>query len=111
MKLYFYFMEVPYRGEPYIRFEECEVIEKPKTYYPKEKFPSGFYVSSVRKSEIGRVNGYIQKTVILTEKNTNLALDLIANDVKAEIFKAEHDMRVSERKLKAIEKFREESEE
>ena len=37
MKLYFYIIEEPYNKNPFVGFEECEVIEKPKTYYPVDK--------------------------------------------------------------------------
>lgn len=65
MKLYFYFLETNK-----IRFEECEVEEKPKTYKPVEKLPSGYYYCSVRKEEIGKLAGYNSDVVILTEKDT-----------------------------------------
>ena len=43
MKLYFYILEKPYNKNPFVRFEECEVIEKPKTYKPKDRFPMDVY--------------------------------------------------------------------
>ena len=41
MKLYFYIRrEVIGKDAHIIRCEECEVIEKPKSYYPVDSFPS-----------------------------------------------------------------------
>lgn len=54
MKLYFWFLERPRNEEPHIRFEECEVIEKPKTFKPVDKFPSGFYGAYVFKNELNQ---------------------------------------------------------
>ena len=77
MKLYFYILERPYFNQkPFVRFEECEVIEKPKTYYPKDKFPSGVYNIYIRKSDIGHVSGYSNNIVVLTEPNAKMAKEL-----------------------------------
>ena len=64
MKLYFYFLET---GK--IRFAECEVEEKPKTYKPVNKFPSGYYGCYVKKEDIGRLIGYDNNIVVLEENN------------------------------------------
>ena len=76
MKLYFYILETPYNKNPFVRFEECEVIEKQKTYYPKDKFPSGVYRSYINKSDIGHVSGYSNNLVVLTEPNAKVAKEL-----------------------------------
>ena len=76
MKLYFYILEKPYNKNPFVRFEECEVIEKPKTYKPKDRFPMGVYRSYVSKSDIGTVSGYSNNLVVLTEPNSKVAKEL-----------------------------------
>ena len=76
MKLYFYILEKPYNKNPFVRFEECEVIEKPKTYYPKDKFPSGVYNCYISKSDIGIVYGYRNNLVVLTEPNAKAAKEI-----------------------------------
>ena len=76
MKLYFYILERPYNEKPFVRFEECEVIEKPKTYKPKDKFPRGVYNSYISKSDIGHVSGYSKNLVVLTEPNAKVAKEL-----------------------------------
>ena len=76
MKLYFYILEKPYNKNPFVRFEECEVIEKPKTYKPKGSFPMGVYRSYISKSNIGHVSGYSNNLVVLTEPNATDAKEL-----------------------------------
>ena len=76
MKLYFYILETPYNKNPFVRFEECEVIEKPKTYKPKDRFPMGVYRSYISKSDIGHVSGYSKNLVVLTEPNAKVAKEL-----------------------------------
>ena len=76
MKLYFYILEKPYNKKPFIRFEECEVIENPKTYKPKDRFPMGVYGCYVSKSDIGTVSGYSNNLVVLTEPNSKVAKEL-----------------------------------
>ena len=76
MKLYFYILEKYFNKNPFVRFEECEVIEKPKTYKPKDKFPSGVYNSYISKSDIGHVSGYNNNIVVLTEPNAKMVKEL-----------------------------------
>lgn len=108
MKLYFYFLETPYNGGPFIRLEECEVIEKAKTYYPKEKFLGRFYGSYVKKSDIGHLSGYHSDTVILTEQDNDAdtALDLLEAKVQTECKRLETELEAAREKLRAIENFR-----
>ena len=73
MTLYFYILQKPFGDKPYIQFSECDVDEKPKTYRPITKFPSGYYNCFVRKEDIGHLCGYGNDTLILTEKNNALA--------------------------------------
>ena len=81
MKLYFYFLETNK-----IRTEECEAEEKPKTYKPVDKFPRGYYYSSVKKDDIGTLSGYQNDVVILLE-----------NDIEkvAKIFREKCERRIS----------------
>lgn len=109
MKLYFYFLEFSYKEGSYIRFEECEVIEKPKTYYPKEKFPSGFYGSYVSKDSIGKILNNYSLTVILAENTHEVALDLFKKKLEIDIENAEYNAKIAKEKLQVIEKFRKEN--
>lgn len=87
MKLYFYFLET---GK--IRFKECEVIEKPKTYKPVNKFPSGFYGRYVKKEDIGKLIGYSDDVVVLTEKNIQKVADVFRIKMKCKIARAMRDI-------------------
>lgn len=62
MKLYFYILdndrefnpETRTFGDPVfkVRVEECEVIEKPKTYRAVAQFPERLYIGYVKKKKI-----------------------------------------------------------
>lgn len=66
MKLYFYILDTDRKTSKWnLRLEECEVIEKPKTYKPKTEFPNGVYASFVRKESIGSFINDYSKIVVL----------------------------------------------
>lgn len=75
MKLYFYFLEDSYYTgvKPYIRLEECSVIEKPKTYKPVDEIPRDYYYCSVKKEDIGKISGSFGNAVVLLEKNNKVS--------------------------------------
>lgn len=87
MKLYFYFLET---GK--IRCEECEVKEKPKTYKPVNRFPKGYYGCYVKKEDIGRLIGYGNNIVVLTENNIQKVADVFREKMKCGIAKAKQDI-------------------
>ena len=80
MKLYFYFLET---GK--IRCAECEVEEKPKTYKPVDRFPSGFYRCCVKKEDIGELIGYGDNIVVLTENNIQKVANVFRGKMKYRI--------------------------
>ena len=102
MKLYFYFLEKPYNANPFVRFEECEVIEKPKTYYPKDKFPKDVYNSYIRKSDIGHVYGYSNNLVVLTEPNAKLAKEIFTKLYESNVRQKEESLAKAKVMLSAI---------
>lgn len=108
MKLYFYFLKAQWNGEFYINLEECQVIEKPKTYYPVYKFPKGFCGSCVRKLDIGRIYGFFEDVVIMTEKNNNFVMDLFNNNERKKQNELKNKLAQVEAKMNAIESFRKE---
>lgn len=66
MKLYFYILDTDRKtGKWNLRLEECEVIEKPKTYKPVTKFPNGVYASFIKKESIGSFISDYSKVVVL----------------------------------------------
>ena len=66
MKLYFYILETTEKtGKWNLRLEECEVMEKPKTYKPATEFPDGIYTSLIKKESIGNFISEYSKVVVL----------------------------------------------
>ena len=102
MKLYFYILERPYNKNPFVRFEECEVIEKPKTYKPKDKFPSGVYNCYISKSDIGHVSGYSNDLVVLTEPNAKVAKELFTKIYESNVRQKEEHLAEAKVILNAI---------
>lgn len=102
MKLYFYILERPYDKNPFVRFEECEVIEKPKTYKPKYKFPRGVYNSYISKSDIGIVSGYSNNLVVLTEPNAKVTKELFTKLYESNVRQKEESLAKAKVMLNAI---------
>lgn len=102
MKLYFYILEKPYNKNPFVRFEECEVIEKPKTYKPKDRFPRGVYNSYISKSDIGHVSGYSNDLVVLTEPNAKVAKEIFIKLYESNVRKKEESLARAKTMLNAI---------
>lgn len=102
MKLYFYILEKPYNENPFVRFEECEVIEKPKTYYAKDKFPIGVYGCYIRKSDIGHVSGYSNNLVVLTEPNAKVAKEIFMKLYESNVRQKEEYLAKAKTMLNAI---------
>ena len=102
MKLYFYILEKPYNKNPFVRFEECEVIEKPKTYKPKDRFPMGVYGCYVSKSDIGTVSGYSNNLVVLTEPNSKVAKELFTKFYERNVRQKEEHLAEAKVILNAI---------
>ena len=102
MKLYFYILEKPYNKNPFVRFEECEVIEKPKTYKPKDRFPSGVFNCYISKSDIGHVSGYSNNLVVLTEPNVKFAKEIFAELYESNVRQKENHLAEAKVILNAI---------
>lgn len=102
MKLYFYILEKPYNKNPFVRFEECEVIEKPKTYKPKDKFPMGVYNCYISKSDIGHVSGYSNNLVVLTEPNAKVAKEIFTKLYESNVRQKEEALAKEKVMLNAV---------
>ncbi len=95
MKLYFYFLEGMKNG--CFRIEECEVEEKPKTYWIVNRPPPGFHRTFVSKNEIGRFASTLdQNIIILTEKDPERVAELFSIKCKADISRAKDRIRDAE---------------
>lgn len=99
MKLYFYFLETPHKGKPHIRIEECEVEEKPKTYKPVDKFPDGYYGCYVTRTNVGTLDNYWHKQIILTERNDELAKKLFSDYLNEQIDRKQKEIEELKEKL------------
>lgn len=106
MKLYFYFLEKPYKDKPYIRFEECEVVNKPKTYKPVGRFPSGYYGSYVAKEDIGTLIGYGKDVVALTQNDSEVAMKLFSDNANKQIGQLNRKIEELKDELKAVSEWR-----
>lgn len=111
MKLYFYFLERPFKGKPYIRCEECEVINKPKTYKPIDKFPKGYYGCCVRKEDIGTLSDYSKDVVVLTSNDSDVAMKLFRDNANKKIGQHEYQINKLKEELVAVAEFEEREEE
>lgn len=101
MKLYFYFLE-----EDGIRSEECEVLEKPKTYKPVDKFPEGFYGCYIKKEDIGEALYYFRDEyyVVLLEKDNEKVFEIFNELCNKRIELYENDIVYASEKIAENEK-------
>lgn len=104
MKLYFYFLEFSFNGRAKIRFEECEATEGVKAYYPKVKFPSGYYERDFPKFMINQLKMSSNPLVVLDNKNHKEALRLFKANQIREITRYEKEVEFHKNKLKFLEK-------
>lgn len=105
MKLYFYIMLQEYGMQPRIVCEECDVIEKPKTYKPKYKFPSDICRNYIRKDEIGHVINSFNRAVVLLKKNADRAKQIFSVQYCEEIEILRKALNEKEELLSAVEAF------
>lgn len=104
MKLYFWFLEIPWKDEPYIRFEECKVTEKPKTYKFENGAPRGLYRAFIKKDEVNHLHTDYFIGFISDKPDHKMAKKTIKNffnrkisDLKGEIVRYESYAKAAER--------------
>lgn len=102
MKLYFYILKRPYGEKPFVKFKECEAIEKPKIYCAADRFPDNVYRTRIYKSEIGNVIGYRNDLVVLTEPNAKLAKDIFLRAYNSIVEQNEKSLNKAKELLNAI---------
>lgn len=119
MKLYFYILDSDREFNPEtktlgdyifkIRAEECEVIEKPKTYKALTKFPDGIYIGRVRKDDIGIISGSYTPYIALKEPNYQFVKDKFLEKYNVEISRLKKAIAMYEDKIAAIEDYKEDT--
>lgn len=94
MKLYFYFLKRSFMKPLVMYMEECEVIEKPKTYKPVDKFPSGYFGRYVPKSDLNTLITRYRWYFISDERKDEEAAKAILKHCRNEIQKLEERIAV-----------------
>lgn len=117
MKLYFYILdndrefnpETRTFGDPVfkVRVEECEVIEKPKTYRAVAQFPERLYIGYVKKEDIGTISGHSTPYIVLTVPNYQFVKDKFLERYNIEISRLKKAISMCENKIAAIEDYKE----
>lgn len=117
MKLYFYIFDSDREYNPEtqtlgdyifkIRVEECEVIEKPKTYKAVTRFPDGIYIGYVKKEDIGTISGHSTPYIVLTVPNYQFVKDKFLERYNIEISRLKKAISMCENKIAAIEDYKE----
>lgn len=117
MKLYFYILD---KNRKYdvktgtfektvfkMKIEECEVIEKPKTYRAVTKFPKGIYLGYIKKEDIGRIVKFYGEYVVLEKPNYQFAKEVFLKRYNREINALRDKISTCEDIVAAIENFKE----
>lgn len=117
MKLYFYILDSDREYNPEtktlgdyvfkIRVEECEVVEKPKTYRAVTQFPERLYIGYVKKEDIGKISGCSTPYIVLTVPNYQFVKDKFLEKYNVEISRLKKIIAMHEDKIAAIENYKE----
>lgn len=119
MKLYFYILDSNREYNPEtktlgdyifkIRVEECEVIEKPKTYKAVTRFPDGIYIGYVKKEDIGTISGHSTPYIVLEEPNYQFVKETFLEKYNNDIRRFKNIIAMYENKIAAIEDYKEDA--
>ncbi len=103
MKLYFYFLKTPLKGESYIHIEECNAEEKPKSYTLSGN-AEGLYKLRIPKSSIGKIfEGVLELYVVLSELNIASVKKIFSDYLNDQIDGKQKEIEKLKAKLKAVE--------
>lgn len=119
MKLYFYILDSDREYNPEtktlgdyifkVRVEECEVIEKPKTYRAVTQFPEKIYIGYVKKEDIGKISGCSTPYIALTVPNYQFVKDKFSERYSAELDRLKKAITMYENRIAAIEDYKEDT--
>ena len=119
MKLYFYILDSDREFNPEtrtfgdavfkVRVEECEVVEKPKTYKALTRFPDGIYIGYVKKENIGKISDSLEPYIVLTVPNYQFVKNKFLERYNAEISRLKEAIAIYEKMAAAIEDYKEDA--
>jgi hypothetical protein len=119
MKLYFYILDSDREFNPEtrtfgdavfkVRVEECEVIEKPKTYRAVTQFPERLYIGYVKKEGIGKISGSPTPYIVLEKPNYQFAKETFLEKYNNDIRRFKNIIAMYENKIAAIENYKEDA--
>lgn len=119
MKLYFYILGSSRKFNPEtrtfgdsvfkVRIEECEVIEKPKTYRAVTQFPKGLYIGYVKKEDIGKISDSLTPYIVLAAPNYQFVKDKFLERYNVEIHRLKKTIAMYEDKIAVIEDYKEDA--
>ena len=119
MKLYFYILdsdrefnlETRTFGDPIfkVRVEECEVVEKPKTYRAVTRFPERLCIGYVKKEDIGKISGSSTPYIVLEEPNYQFVKETFLKKYNNDIHRSKNIIAMYENKIAAIENYKEDT--
>lgn len=119
MKLYFYILDSDREYNPEtktlgdyvfkIRAEECEVVEKPKTYKAATRFPEGIYIGCVKKENIGKISDSFTPYIVLEEPNYQFVKETFLKKYNNEISRLKNVIAECEVKIAAVEGYEEDA--
>lgn len=119
MKLYFYILDSDREYNPEtrtfgdftfkVRVEECEVVEKPKTYKAVTRFPEGLYIGYVKKEDIGKISGSSTPYIVLTVPNYQFVKEKFLHKYNDEIRRLKKIIARYEDRIAAIENYKEDA--
>lgn len=108
MKLYFYILDSDRKtGKWNLRLEECEVIEKPKTYKAATQFPKKIYIEYVKKEDIGKISDFFTPYIVLEEPNYQFVKNKFLEKCNKEIRRLKNAITMYENKIAAVKDYKE----
>lgn len=119
MKLYFYIFDSDREFNPEtrtfgdstfkVRVEECEVVEKPKTYRAVTQSPERLYIGYVKKEDIGKISGSSTPYIVLEEPNYQFVKETFLEKYNNDIRRFKNIIAMYENKIAAIKDYKEDT--
>lgn len=110
MKLYFYILDSDRKtGKWNLHLEECEVIEKPKTYKAATQFPKKIYIEYVKKEDIGKISDFFTPYIVLEEPNYQFVKNKFLEKCNKEIRRLKNAIAMYENKIAAVKDYKEDA--